>query len=48
MLKCKHCDARLKAAPEKDHGELIILCLACGAENIIRQTIEIVGYRTNS
>jgi len=39
-LRCQ-----LTAAPERDHSEWIIPCFACGAENIIQPTIEIIGYR---
>ena len=48
MLKCKHCDARLSAAPEKDHNDWVIPCFACGVENIITQTLEITGYKEAS
>jgi len=47
MLKCKHCGAKLTAEPIRDHSEWVILCFACGAENIIQQTVEVVGYRAN-
>jgi hypothetical protein len=47
MLKCQHCGAQLTAPPERDRGEWIIRCFACGVTSIIQPTLEIIGYRGN-
>ena len=45
MLNCKHCGEPLTISPIWDHSEWIIICLSCRAENVVRPTIEIIGYR---
>jgi hypothetical protein len=48
MLKCQHCGALLTVPPERDRGEWIIRCFACGMVNLIQPTLEIIGYRAAS
>ncbi|MEW6058049.1 MAG: hypothetical protein AB1540_15690 [Bdellovibrionota bacterium] len=55
MFKCSRCHAtNLASQIEKEHGDFIVRCLECGAENVIAPilnnkaplpTLGIVGWR---
>lgn len=44
-LSCKNCTARLTEAPEPDQNEWFVLCLVCGAKNVVTAALQIVGWR---
>jgi hypothetical protein len=44
FLRCKRRGSPLAEPPERDHGEWIVRCFACGVVNIIQPTLEIIGY----
>lgn len=57
MLQCKQCYVTLQELNlEKDKGDFVISCPACGAKNIVApilieqapiDTFKVVGYRTD-
>jgi len=55
MLQCKKCYTRLfEDHAEKEHGELIVICSACAAKNVLvpvlsnkvaQHLFEVTGWR---
>jgi len=44
-FRCKNCGARLIETSEPDDHDWFILCLACGANNVVTAALQILGWR---
>jgi DNA-directed RNA polymerase subunit RPC12/RpoP len=42
---CAHCGKPLLSSPEREAGDWVIRCLACGARNIIIPVFKLAGWR---
>jgi DNA-directed RNA polymerase subunit RPC12/RpoP len=43
--QCIKCSAPLLYPLEQDKGDMILRCIICGAKNIVKASVQIVGWR---